>query len=392
MKTATLDMPTSHAAGANRAANRSDSRALEMPEVDHVARTGVARKGRVRKQDIADMTAQLAIMTKSGVDLASALSSLVTQCERPYLAEVLSDINELVLSGNTLSESLKQHPDVFDGAYVATIAAAEASGRMAEVLQQLAEMQRSEMRLRRSIKSLATYPILLTVISTAVIATLVMVVLPKFSAIFDQYNTPLPAITKFLLAVAGEARSRWWLWIPLIAGGGVGAYAWRCTEQGRRAVDAALLHGVIIRNVVRPLLIGRTCRMISLLLQSGVPLLDSLRLCKQAINNTVYKELLDDLATSVVNGRGMAGPLSEAQIVPVSAREMLMTAERTGSLAEVSQLLGGYYEEEAETKMRSVVKLLEPMITVVMGAVVAVVVLAVMLPIFDLSSFSQEAH
>ena len=112
------------------------------------------------------MTAQLAIMTKSGVDLASALTSLATQCERPYLADVLADVNELVMSGNTLSESLKQHPDVFDGAYVATIAAAEASGRMAEVLQQLAEMQRSEMRLRRSIKSLATYPIMLTSISS----------------------------------------------------------------------------------------------------------------------------------------------------------------------------------------------------------------------------------
>jgi type II secretory pathway component PulF len=360
-----------------------------MPEMVDAPRAGLARKGRVRKQDIADMTAQLAIMTRSGVDLASALSSLVTQCDRPYLAEVLSDINELVLSGNTLSESLKQHPDVFDGAYVATIAAAEASGRMAEVLQQLAEMQRSEMRLRRSIKSLATYPILLTVISTAVIATLVMVVLPKFSAIFAQYNTPLPAVTKFLLAIAGEAQSRWWLWLPLIGGGGVGAYYWRRTEQGRRLIDAALIHGVIVRDVVRPLLIGRTCRMIGLLLQSGVPLLDSLRLCKQAINNSVYKILLDDLVTSVVNGRGMAGPLSEAEIVPVSAREMLMTAERTGSLADVSQMLGSYYEEEAETRMRSVVKLLEPMITVIMGAVVAVVVLAVMLPIFDLSTFSQ---
>jgi type II secretory pathway component PulF len=352
-------------------------------------REGVARKGRVRKQDIADMTAQLAIMTKSGVDLASALSSLVTQCERPFLADVLADVNELVLSGNTLSEALKQHSDVFDGAYVATIAAAEASGRMAEVLQQLAEMQRSEMRLRRSIKSLATYPIMLASISTGVIATLVMVVLPKFADIFAQYNTPLPTITKALLAVANEMQTRWWLWIPVGAGGLAAAFAWRRTAQGRRAVDVALLHFAVIGDVTRPLLIGRTCRMMGLLLTSGVPLLESLRLCKQAINNSVYKELLDDLVSSVVNGAGMAGPLSEAEIVPVSAREMLATAERTGSLAEVAQMLGSYYEEEAETRMRSVVKLLEPLITVVMGAVVAVVVLAVMLPIFDLSTFSN---
>jgi type II secretory pathway component PulF len=170
---------------------------------------------------------------------------------------------------------------------------------------------------------------------------------------------------------------------------GAAALAWRRTAQGRRAVDVAMLHFAVIGDVTRPLLIGRTCRMMGLLLTSGVPLLESLRLCKQAVGNSVYKELLDDLVNSVVNGAGMAGPLSEADIVPVSAREMLTTAERTGSLAEVAQMLGSYYEEEAETRMRSVVKLLEPLITVVMGAVVAVVVLAVMLPIFDLSTFSN---
>jgi type II secretory pathway component PulF len=390
MNAALFDAPNSRTTAADRAPATSRAQALEdAPERESQAQAVRSRRGKVRKQDIADMTAQLAIMTKSGVDLASALSSLVTQCERPFLADVLADVNELVLSGNTLSESLRQHPDVFDGAYVATIAAAEASGRMAEVLQQLAEMQRSELRLRRSIKSLATYPVMLTVISGGVIATLIMVVLPKFSDIFEQYNTPLPAITRALLGVATEMQSRWWLWIPAAVAAVGGAYAWRSTAQGKRILDVAILHVAVIGDVTRPLLIGRTCRMMGLLLTSGVPLLESLRLCKQAISNGVYKELLEDLATSVVNGGGMAAPLSEAEIVPVSAREMLSTAERTGSLAEVSQMLGSYYEEEAETKMRSVVKLLEPLITVVMGTVVAVVVLAVMLPIFDLSTFAN---
>lgn len=394
MNAALFDAPNSRATAADRAPASFGAQALDnLPEREIQGQTRRSSKGKVRKQDIADMTAQLAIMTKSGVDLASALSSLVTQCERPYLAEVLGDVHELVLSGNTLSESLRQHADVFDGAYVATIAAAEASGRMAEVLQQLAEMQRSELRLRRSIKSLATYPVMLTVISGGVIATLIMVVLPKFADIFEQYDTPLPSITRALLAVATEMQSRWWLWIPLAFAAGGGAYAWRCTAQGRRALDVAILHAAVIGDVTRPLLIGRTCRMMGLLLTSGVPLLESLRLCKQAIANSVYKDLLEDLCTSVVNGGGMADTLSEAVVVPVSAREMLSTAERTGSLAEVSQMLGSYYEEEAETKMRSVVKLLEPLITVVMGTVVAVVVLAVMLPIFDLSTFANaEGH
>jgi len=335
------------------------------------------------------MTAQLAIMTKSGVDLSSALTSLAVQAERPQLAEVLRDVNELVLSGNTLSEALKQHPEVFDPAYIATIAAAEASGRMAQVLEQLAAMTRNEMRLRRSIMSLLTYPVMLTAISSAVIAVLVVVVLPRFAEIFAQYDTPLPAITKVMLAVSLELKSRWWLWLPVLGAVGTGGVAWRFTEQGRRIWDGLLINGVVIRGVTRPLFIGRTCRLMGLLLQSGVPLLEALRLCKQAIGNRVYKDLLEELADSVVNGRGMEPPLSAAEIVPTSAREMIVTAERTGNLADVADMLGDYFEEEAETRMRALVRMLEPAITVGMGSVVAIVVMSVMLPIFELSSFSH---
>jgi type II secretory pathway component PulF len=150
-----------------------------------------------------------------------------------------------------------------------------------------------------------------------------------------------------------------------------------------------MLRWVGVCNVTRPLLIGRTCSLLGLLLSSGVPLLEGLRLCRQAVSNVVYKDLLDEVCDNVLNGHGMAATLIEAEIVPASAREMLCTAERTGNLQEVAQLLGVYYEEEAENRMKQVVRLMEPMITVVMGAVVAVVVLSVMLPIFDLSTVAH---
>jgi type II secretory pathway component PulF len=369
--------------------SHASSRAIDVSTPRDDRRKGVSRRGRVRKQDVANMTAQLAIMTKSGVDLSSALTSLATQAERPQLAEVLRDVNELVLSGNTLSEALKQHPEVFEPAYIATIAAAEASGRMAQVLEQLAAMTRNEMRLRRSIMSLLTYPVMLTAISSAVIAVLVVFVLPQFGEIFAQYDTPLPAITRVMLAVSMELKSRWWLWLPVLGAACAGVLAWRFTEQGRYVWDRLLINGAVVRDVTRPLFIGRTCRLIGLLLQSGVPLLEALRLCKQAIGNRVYKELLDELADSVVNGRGMEPPLAAAAIVPTSAREMIVTAERTGNLADVADMLGDYFEEEAETRMRSLVRMLEPAITVGMGAIVAIVVMSVMLPIFELSSFSH---
>jgi len=368
---------------------KTAARVADVSEPIELSRRKLSRRGRVRKQDIADMTAQLAIMTKSGVDLASSLSSLAVQTERPFLANVLRDVHELVLSGNTLSEALRQHERVFDAAYVATIAAAEASGKMSDVLQQLAEMQRAELRLRRSIKSLLAYPVMLTTISGAVLATLVLLVLPRFADIFSQYNMALPISTQAMLGVAQELRERWWLWGTLLIAGICGAIAWRVTERGRRVIDSLLINGAVVRSVSRPLFIGRTCRMLGLLLASGVPLLEGLRLCRKTIGNLVYRDLLDELIESVVNGSGMAPSLEHAHIVPVSAREMLGTAERTGNLGEVATMLGSYFEEDAETRMRSLVRLLEPAITVGMGLVVATIVMSVMLPIFDLSTMSQ---
>jgi type II secretory pathway component PulF len=373
---------------ATAAAPNAGKRELDF-SFDDEAPAAVTRRTRIPKQEVADMTAQLAIMTQSGLDLSTALASLAAQCERPALAEVLRDINELVHSGNTLSESLKLYPEVFDGAYVATVAAAEASGRMAEVLKQLSAMQRSELRLRQSIKGLLTYPVLLTVIAGSVISILIVFVLPRFAEIFSQYEVALPVLTRMLLGVATEFKSRWWLWLPAIAAAIAGGLAWRATESGRRTIDAFLLNGFGFASVTRPLLIGRTCNLLGLLLQSGVPLLEALRLCRQAVANRIYKELLDDVCDNVVNGHGMAATLQEADIVPASAREMMITAERTGNLTEVSKLLGVYYEEEAENRMKQAVRLLEPLITVVMGAIVAVVVLSVMLPIFDLSTMGD---
>ncbi|MCG8450535.1 MAG: type II secretion system F family protein [Pirellulales bacterium] len=368
--------------------DRDDDFSWKSDDIDRSSWEGAARS--IHKQDIAEITSQLAIMTRSGVDVATALASLANQCQRPALAEVLADVHESVLAGNSLSSAMRQHAEVFEPTFIATVAAGEASGRMAEVLRQLASVQRGEIRSRRTMKALLTYPILLMAVSSSVVVALVLVVLPRFSEIFTDYDISLPVITQILLAVASEFRSRWWLWVPLIAATLGGTLAWRKTAGGRRQLDALWLQLPVISNVYRSQLVGRMCRLFGLMLDSGVPLLDVLRLTKEAVGNVHYKDLVHEMQEAVVNGRSLASALQEAEIVPKSAREMLITAEGTGSLGEVTQLLGEYYEEEAEARMRQVVGLLEPVITIVMGVVVAIVVLAVMLPVFDLSTLASR--
>ncbi len=350
------------------------------------------KKRTIGRLEVAEVTSQLSIMTQSGVDLASAISSLASQCQRAALADVLGDVRDAVLSGHSFSDALKIHPAVFDPTFVATVAAGEASGRMAEVLMQLAKMQKNEIRRGREIRSLLTYPILLMAISGSVLSALVLFVLPQFTQIFDQYEMPLPIITQILLAIADELRLHWWIWGPLVIGIVSGLLSWRKTQTGRASLDKFWVRGPVVGKICSGMRIGETCRLLGLMLENGVTLLDSLRLTRQAIKNTQYKTLLRDLEEAVLNGLSLGSILQHAEIVPASAREMLITAENTGNLNEVTGILGEYYEEESEAKLRQLVGILEPTITVVMGAIVAVVVLAVMLPVFDLSTFTSGGN
>jgi type IV pilus assembly protein PilC len=357
-----------------------------------VAESKHSRKQRVRLQDIAEFTAQLSIMVKSGIDAATALGSLASQCQRPALARVLKNVYQAVMSGSTLSDSLRRHENVFDAAFVATVAAGEASGSLPQVLTQLAEMQRTELRNRRTMRALMTYPILLLVVSSSVVAGLVVFVLPRFAGIFEQYEVDLPIVTQMLISLATELRTRWWFWFPLVIGSTVVFIIWRKTAAGRVMLDKFWVNTTIIKDVTRAKFTGRICRLMGMMLDNGVPILETLRLTRKAVENSLYRTMLHDMEEAVINGRNLASILGNAEIVPRSARDMLTTAEATGNVAEVSQLLGEYYEEEAEARMRQLVGLIEPALTVGMGAVVAVVVLAVMLPVFDLSSVAQKGH
>jgi type II secretory pathway component PulF len=346
---------------------------------------------KVRLQDLAEFTAQLSIMVRSGIDAATALGSLASQCKQPALAQVLKSVYQSVMAGTPLSESLRRHPEAFDPAFVATVAAGEASGSLADVLIQLAEMQRTKLRNRRTMRTL-TYPILLLVVSTSVIAGLVIFVLPRFAGIFEQYEVSLPIVTQMLISLASELRVRWWIYLPAVVTSTVGGLIWRRSASGRQTLDAIWIHAVVIRDVTRARLTGRICRLMGMMLTNGVPILESLRLTRKAVENSLYRALLSRLEDAVINGRNLASVLQETDIVPQSARDMLVTAEATGNVAEVSKLLGEYYEEDAEARLRQLVGLIEPALTVGMGVVIAIVVLAVMLPVFDLSSVANKNH
>jgi type II secretory pathway component PulF len=397
-KTAAGDIQTGHISAADVEAVKRALREQSLFVIDVRKKTkqtllktviGGRERAGLSKRDLLSVTTQLAIMTRSGVDLATAFHSLSQQCGNLALRNILAQVHRDVTGGKSISDAMQTQAAVFGDAYVASVAAGEAAGKLPEVLGRLAQFQRTEIRMRASIRTLLAYPVVLASVSSLVVLGLVSFVLPKFSDIFLQYEIPLPRLTQVVVALSDMLRQHVFYWLPLVLGAFVALVISRRIESGRRRWDAAMLNTPILREITRAFYIGRTFRLLGLMIESGVPLLEGLRLTRNSIRNALYRDLFDDLERSILNGRGLANSLINAGFVPPVAAEMVLTAERTGTLGMVTELMGEHYEEEGESKLRELATILEPLIIVAMGIIVATIVLAVMLPMFDIATMAK---
>jgi type II secretory pathway component PulF len=397
-KTAAGDIQTGHISAADVDAVKRALREQSLFLIDVrkkvsssplAALLGRRDRSALSKRDLLSVTTQLAIMTRSGVDLASSFHSLSQQCSEQKLRNVLGQIHRDVTGGKSISDAMQAQASVFGDAYVASVAAGEAAGKLPEVLGRLSQFQRTELRMRATIRTLLAYPILLASVSSLVVVGLVTFVLPKFVDIFKQFELTLPVVTQIVVAISELLRTHMLIWVPLLVGGLVGLVISRHVEAGRKHWDYAMLNAPIIREITRAFYIGRTFRLLGLMIESGVPLLEGLRLTRNSVRNSLYRRLFDELEESILNGRGLANSLINAGFVPPVAAEMVLTAERTGTLGMVTELMGEHYEEEGESKLREMATLLEPLIIVAMGVIVATIVLAVMLPMFDIATMAR---
>jgi type II secretory pathway component PulF len=344
---------------------------------------------RIRKGDVLMATCQLAVMTKARIDLAEALRNVSEHCPHAGLKKVLTAVYDDVVSGRSLSVALGKQSQVFGESYVSSIAAAEASGTIAESLHRLTELLRNEIRLRGSITGALTYPAALIGVAGLVIIALFTVVLPQFADVFNDLGAPPPASTQLLLSISAAVRGNVLVLTGALACIGLAARAVFRLPQTVEWWHRFQLNNAICRRASRPLLTGQTFRRLATMLQTGVPLLDALKLTKNSVRNVLFRRLFVQMADEVEAGRGLSTTLSLAPFLPPGAAQMVRTAESSGKLGEVLETVGNFYEEEGERELRQVVKLLEPVIVVVMGGIVACVVAAVILPLLDVSSMSH---
>ena len=329
---------------------------------------------------------QLAAMLEAGIPLLRGLEVLSAQVESELLLQAITHMRQDVEAGRTFREAIAKHPHVFNQFWVNVVETGEASGHLAQSLNQLARYLESDRELRNKALTALTYPIFLMIAAIGAVAFFTLWVIPKFSAIFSSMHAELPWLTIQVLGLSHFVRGFWWL---LLAGAIGAAYAVRTfvnTEEGRWLVDRATLKIPVFRHLFLQLQLAQFARGLSTLLESGVPILFSLEIMERSASNKVYAQAIGELKGLVKEGKTMASPMERSGLFPPMMVQMVQVGEEIGELAKMLHRVANYYEDRVAMFVARLSSLFEPIAIAVMAVVVGVLIISMFLPIFSLST------
>jgi general secretion pathway protein F len=344
--------------------------------------------GRISAEDLAIATRQLAVLVHAGVPLVEALTALVEQVDKEKLKRVLGDVKQRVNEGSTLADALAVHPRIFGDLYVNMIRAGEHSGALEIVLVRLADFTESQARLRSKILGTMAYPAAMMVIGTIVLGILFTVVIPKVTKLFADTKATLPWMTRFLIAFTGFVTDYWWLLIAVVAAAIWSFLRWKRTTEGKARWHRFVLTIPVFGRLVRIVAIGRFARTLSTLLKSGVPLLVSMDIVKNVVGNVRLAEVIEQARDAIREGESIAAPLKRSGEFPPLVHHMVAIGERSGALEEMLGNVASAYEDQVETTVAALTSLLEPIMIVAMGGVVAFIVFSVLMPILQINTLA----
>ncbi|MBT8099074.1 MAG: type II secretion system F family protein [Gammaproteobacteria bacterium] len=363
---------------------REEKSAAEKPQGNYEFRLP-GMSGEPGATDRMFFTEQLALLLETGESLYGALTTIVKQTENPRMRGIVEQVAQSVSEGQPFGHALTQHEKVFSSTYVNLISASEAGGFMPQVLQQLLDMDKKREELRSTLVSAATYPAFLITFSLAVVVFVLVVVFPKFGAMFTSIYDQLPGTTKALMAISDMLRQRWWMVLGGLAAAGLLLRQWLVSPGGRARVDHLQLHMPGVRDIFTQIYLVQCLQVFSLSLVNGVSVMDALDACRDVVRNSVFRNLIKNIEDKVQAGAGVAAGFAEADFLPDLAKHMIATGEQTGNLGKVMGRVAEYYEKQLTKKLDAVSKLAEPIMLLVMGVVVGVLVSSLILPIFKLS-------
>jgi type IV pilus assembly protein PilC len=343
------------------------------------------RRG-INEKTLAVFTRQFSVMIDAGLPLVQCLQILGEQQDNKAFQRVLLQVREDVESGSSLANAMKKHPQAFNELFVNMVAAGEAGGILDTILQRLANYIEKAARLKAQVKSAMIYPIAVLSIAGLVVYVILWKVIPVFSALFVSLGAELPLPTRVVVALSKFIGRFWWLIMGVLVAAGVALRRYYATEQGRLVIDGLLLKAPILGPVLRKIAVARFCRTLGTLLSAGVPVLESLEITARTSGNAVIERAILEVRKQVEEGKNLADPLKATSQFPPMVVQMISVGEATGAMDTMLGKIAEFYEDEVDTAVAGMMKLIEPIMIFFLGVVIGGIVIAMYLPMFSLIS------
>jgi type IV pilus assembly protein PilC len=347
---------------------------------------GGGRRRRISRQEFLVFNQELATLLKAGMPLVQSLDILRQRVSNTTFKAVLDDVYEKVKSGTGLSDAFGAHGELFPAVYAASLMAGERSGNLDAVIRRYVAYEKVIGAVKKRTISALIYPAILTILMLGLIGIIVLRVVPSFSAFYENFDRQLPLSTRIIVGVSDAIAGNFWLIVIGVAAVVVGATAW-VKQPGQRArLDRILLELPWAGQTIRKFSTAQMARTLATLLGGGIPLVNALEIVVRSMSNRHLAAELEEITRRVREGQGFAAAMLARRVFPDVAVKMVEVGEQTGALQEMLNSLADFYDEEIETEVSRFITIIEPVLLVIMGLVIALVVIALYLPLFELSS------
>jgi len=370
---------------------------LHATKLDPVSETAASHKfelasifGARRRRDILDFTRQLATMIDANVQLTEALSVLASQATDPKLTQVIQNIRDQVLAGESFADCLKQYSNWFDQIYLSMVRVGEVTGNLGKTLYLLSDYMGKRQRIETKIKSALVYPAILVVISVLVTLILMTFVVPRLTNIIVRSGKSPPAVTQFLMDSSDFLVHWWWLLLICLGAAWWIFRRWISAPSGRLIFDRFKLKIPIIGELIRQSVVARFTSTLAALIRSGLPMAESLLVVSEVTGNAVMTQAVVSARERIMAGADIATPLRESKVVDIAVAHMISVGERTGEMEKMLLSVSESIEETTDVRVQRISSVIEPLVIVVMACVVGFIVIATMLPIFQVSDLANS--
>jgi type IV pilus assembly protein PilC len=341
--------------------------------------------GGASTKDVMLFTRQLATLIDAGLPLLRGLNVLITQAKPSKMRDIMEEVVQDIQTGATLAEALAKHPRQFDKLYINMIRAGEVGGILEVVLNRLATFMERRQALKRKVRSAMIYPVFVVVVAVVIVMGLLTYIVPQFAAILQDFGGKLPWMTVFLIDAGDFIRYKWWLLSLYVCGTLVTLKILFKIKYFHIGFDHVILKVPLIGSLIQKVAVARFSRTLGTLITSGVPILQSLRITKETIGNVVIEGAVQRVHDSIKEGDTIAAPLDQSKVFPPMVVNMIDVGEETGSLDQMLMKVADIYDDEVETAVEGLLRLMEPVLIVVLGGIIGFIVIALYLPIFSLA-------